>query len=137
MKPMHVFLLASVFCSAPALAATPPAPLPAWEQLTPAQRALVIAPIRDRWNASPEARGRMYQHAQRWQQLTPQQRLAARHGMWKWQHMDPAQRESARALFHRMRDMTPEQRRALRDRWHAMTPQQRHDWVEANRATDD
>jgi hypothetical protein len=33
--------------------------------------------------------------------------------------------------------MTPEQRQQLRDRWRAMTPQQRHDWVEANRAQGD
>ena len=137
MKPLHVLLLGLALCSTPALAATPRATLPAWEQLTPAQRDLVIAPIRDRWNASPDARGRMFEHAQRWRQLTPQQRLRARHGMWKWQHMDPAQRDAVRALFHRMRDMTPEQRQSLRDRWRAMTPQQRRVWVEANRSSAD
>ena len=137
MKLLHALLVCAALCSASALAASPPATLPAWDQLTPAQRDLVIAPIRDRWNASPDARGRMYQHAQRWRQLTPQQRLRARHGMWKWEHMDPGQREAVRALFHRMRDMTPQQRQALRDRWHAMTPQQRREWVEANRASAD
>ena len=119
--------------------AAPPAPatLPAWDQLSPAQRDLVIAPLRDRWNADPQARTRLFQHAQRWQQLTPEQRARMRHGMGKWEHMDPQQREAMRALFHKMRDLTPEQRTALREQWRKMTPQQRREWVEANRSPAD
>jgi hypothetical protein len=124
--------------SGQALAAPPKsAPLPTWEQLSPEQRELVIAPVRDRWNADPSARTRLYEHAQRWRQLTPQQRARARHGLHKWETMDPEQRETMRALFHRMRDLTPEQRQALRERWRAMTPEQRHAWVEANASSAD
>ena len=136
MKSLHVLLLVVGLSPAPAFSAAP-STLPAWDALSPAQRDLVIAPIRDRWNANPDARTRMYEHARRWQQLTPQERATARHGMWKWERMDPAKREAVRALFHKMRDMRPEQRQQLRDRWRAMTPQQRHDWVEANRAQGD
>ncbi len=38
--------------------------MPAWEQLSPAQRELLIAPVRDRWNREPErpqALGRRHQ----------------------------------------------------------------------------
>ena len=116
-------------------AAAPPAPeqaLPAWDQLTPAQRELLLAPLRERWNASPGERARMYDHAERWRSMTPEQRTRARRGMRHWEHMDPARRHEMRALFEKMRGMTPEQRKALRDRWHAMSAAERRDWVEAN-----
>jgi hypothetical protein len=132
-------LLSCLFAiaAAPAWCAGTPETLPAWDQLTPAQRALVIAPIRDRWNSDPDARQRMLGHAQRWQQLTPDQRTRMRRGLGRWEHMDPAQRETMRALFEKMRQSTPEQRQALRDRWRAMTPQQRRDWVRANQPAAD
>jgi predicted Fe-S protein YdhL (DUF1289 family) len=136
LSTVTAFVLA--FAAGSTLAAPPaPAPLPAWDQLSPAQRDLVIAPLRDRWNADPKVRTRLFQHAQRWQQLTPEQRARMRHGLGKWEHMDPQQRETMRALFHRMRDLTPAQRTALREQWRAMTPQQRQEWVEANRAPAD
>ena len=126
--------LVLVLVAGSALASPPAATLPAWDQLSPAQRDLVIAPLRDRWNADPQVRARLFQHAQRWQQLTPEQRARMRHGLRKWEHMDPQQRETMRTLFHRMRDLTPEQRTALREQWRKMTPQQRREWVEANRS---
>ena len=116
---------------APAFAqqAIPAATPPAWEQLTTAQRELLIAPLRDRWNANPDERARMLDHARRWQSMTPEQRAHARKGMRRWEHMSPEQREHARALFQRMRGMSPEQRRALREQWRAMTPDQRREWM--------
>ena len=110
----------------------PPAPLPAWEQLTPAQRDELIAPMRERWNRSPEDRQRMYDHAHRWKLMTPDQRREARKGMERWEQMDPRKREQARALFDRMRDLNPEDRKALKEKWRAMTPEQRQKWIEAN-----
>jgi len=128
------FVLVVALAAGPAFATPPaPAPLPAWDQLSPAQRDLVIAPLRDRWNADPQVRARLFQHAQRWQQLTPEQRARMRHGMGKWEHMDPQQRETMRALFHKMRDLTPGQRTALREQWRKMTPEQRRAWVDGNR----
>jgi hypothetical protein len=138
MNRIRPFLLVLALAAGPALASPPvPTPLPAWDQLSPAQRDLVIAPLRDRWNSDPQMRTRLFQHAQRWQQLTPAQRTRMRHGLGKWEHMDPQQRETMRALFHRMRSLTPEQRSALREQWRKMTPQQRRDWVEANRSPQD
>ena len=106
--------------------------LPAWEQLSPAQRELLVAPMRDRWNSRPGDRARMLGHAQRWQEMTPEQRQRARHGMHRWEKMDPEHRERMRALFGKMRDMDREERKALRAKWHAMTPAQRKAWVEEN-----
>ena len=108
------------------------AAMPAWEQLSPAQRELLVAPIRERWNANPDERARMYEHAQGWQSMTPEQRARARHGMHRWERMDPERREQMRALFEKMRAMSPEQRKALRDQWRAMSPEQRRAWVQAN-----
>lgn len=140
-------LLAVALCAASAVAGAQemaprqaPAPaarsaqtaLPSWEQLTPVQRELLIAPLRERWNANPGERARMYGHAERWRSMTPEQRARARRGLGHWEHMDPARRREMRALFEKMRTMSPEQRKALRDQWHGMTQAQREAWVEAN-----
>ena len=112
-------------------APAPAVSLPAWEQLSTADREALIAPLRDRWNAGDAAhRQRMLEHARQWQTMTPEQRRAARRGMHRWEHLSPDQREQARALFERMRTMDPEQRRALRAQWGAMTPEQRKAWIE-------
>jgi len=106
--------------------------LPAWDQLTPAQRELLIAPMRERWNAEPEQRARMLLHAQRWQQLSPPQRERAHRGVRRWQHMDPAQRAQTRALFEAMRTVAPGQARAFRGRWWGMPPGRRGAWLQAH-----
>ncbi len=125
--------LLAAFLAAPGYASDPPAaPLPAWEQLSTAQREQLIAPMRGRWNAEPEQRARMLQHARRWQQMTAEQRQEARHGMGRWEHMNPEQRNQMRALFQRMRSLAPEQRTALKQQWQQMTPEQRRAWVDAN-----
>lgn len=127
-------LLLACLCVAPAYAqeTARPATHPAWEQLSAAERDLLVAPVRERWNSNPQQRARMMEHAQRWQALTPEQRQRAHHGMDRWAHMDPAKRAHTRALFGKMRDMTPEQRKALREQLKAMTPEQRKAWMEAN-----
>ena len=132
MNRLHPLALVLALVGGQALASEPAQVLPAWEQLTPAQREVLIAPIRERWNESPSTRARLFDHARRWQQLTPKQRAGARHGLRKWDHMDPKERDTMRALFHQMRGMDPEQRRQLRDQWRAMSAQQREDWVQAH-----
>ena len=128
---LALLLPCSVVASPPSPAAGDDAkPMPAWEQLTQAQREVLIAPMRARWNDNQEKRARMYEHARRWQDMTPEQRERAHRGMKRWRHMDPEQREQARALFQQMRGMTTEQRKDLRERWQRMTPEQRHEWVE-------
>jgi len=122
----------------PGLAEQPtPATLPAWEQLTPAQREQLIAPIRERWNSEPEQRQHMLERAQRWKQMTPEQRERAHRGMKHWEHMTPEQREQMRALYGKMRTLPPAERQALKDRWRQMTPEQRSEWVKANPAPPD
>ena len=113
-----------------AFAQTPP---PAWEQLSPAQRETLIAPLRDRYdNAPPPQRQKMLQHGQRWQAMSPGQRDQARKGMRRFEGMSPEQRGQARALFGAMRGLPPAQREALRERWRGMTAEQRRQWVREN-----
>lgn len=129
-------LLACLLALAPLAAfaqQAPPAPLPAWEQLTPEQRELLLAPVRDRWNDSPPGKRQdMLEHAKRWQSMTPEQRKHARHGMKRWQDMPLEKRLHARALFEYIRPLPEAERKAMIERWKAMTPEQRDAWVEAH-----
>jgi Spy/CpxP family protein refolding chaperone len=128
----RLFFLGLLLASGHAWAQSAPAPLPAWEKLTPEQREALIAPVRDRWNREPDERGRMMERAQRWQALTPEQRAQARHGMKRFEGMSPDQRRQARALYGRMKTLTPEQRADLREQWKKMTPEQREAWMRDN-----
>lgn len=125
----------ALLCATSALAQTPaqqtaPAPtLPPWERLSTADRELLLAPVRERWNAHPTERARMLERARHWQRLTPDQRRKLQRGTRRWAGMSPEQRERARAVFHETRKMTPEQRQALRAKWKAMTPEQRDAWL--------
>ncbi len=120
-----------------ASAAPPPAPgaqLPAWEQLSAEQRELLVAPLRERWNASPEDRGRLLEHARRWRELPPDQRERARRGVRRFEQMSPEQRQRARAIFHQTRGMSPEERRAFMQRWKEMSPAERAEWLRTHPA---
>lgn len=142
MKLLRQALVLSLLCSAPVFAQTAPsgAPkpstttrsFPAWEQLSVAEREMLVAPVRERWNSNPEARAKIMDHAQRWQTMTPEQRKKAHRGMKRWGHMTPEQRAQSRALFGEMRNMTPEQRQELRAKWKAMTPAEREAWIKAH-----
>ncbi|HCT24840.1 MAG TPA: hypothetical protein DIW85_01375, partial [Stenotrophomonas sp.] len=67
--------LAQSTATAPAARPAPAAPLPAWEQLSEAQRDSLLAPLRDRWNgADAGQRQRMLSHGQRWQSMSPEER---------------------------------------------------------------
>ncbi|MCW5580439.1 MAG: DUF3106 domain-containing protein [Luteimonas sp.] len=129
-------LLACLLALAPlaAFAQQAPSPaLPAWDQLTPEQRELLLAPLRDRWNGSPPDRRRdMLEHARRWQSMTPEQRSHARHGMKRWQDMSPDKRRHARALFEYIKPLPDAERKAMLEHWKAMTPEQREAWVQAH-----
>ncbi|HDS1581144.1 DUF3106 domain-containing protein [uncultured Stenotrophomonas sp.] len=146
MSRLHILpllLTLSLLPAAPALAQSatptlatrpaPGAPLPAWEQLSEAQRESLLAPLRDRWNSADGGqRQRMLAHGQRWQSMSPEERDKARRGLRRFEHMSPEQREQARALFGQMRELPPAQRDALRERWSQMTPEQRKEWVRDN-----
>lgn len=124
-----------------------PQPLPPWEQLTPAQREELTAPLRERWNANPDERARMLERARRWRAMPPEQRKRAHRGMHRWEHMDPvkraqmrilfertrglpkAQRREAMVLFRAMLPMSPEEREQLKQRWQKMTPEEREQWM--------
>ena len=126
-------LLAPAFAVAQDKPATTP-PLPEWDQLTSAQRDQLTAPLRDRWNSSPDERDRMYERARRWKAMPTDARQRAHHGMQRWERMSPEQRQHAQALFHAMRNLDKPGREAFMEKWHAMTPQQRSAWVEAHPA---
>lgn len=108
--------------------------LPAWDQLSPAQRDLLIAPVRDRWNREPEKRERFMEYAKRWKAMPQPQRERARHGMQRWEGMTPEQRDQARALFHATRGLDKDARNDFMAKWRQMTPQQRADWTKAHPA---
>lgn len=108
--------------------------MPAWEQLSPAQRELLIAPVRDRWNREPERRPQFMEYAKRWKDMPPPQRDHARRGMERWEAMTPEQRDHARAVFNFVHGMSKEDRRAFMDKWQQMTPPQRSEWVKAHPA---
>ena len=137
----HLFLPALLLlaCAGSAFAQSTPAPppaLPEWDRLTPQQRETLIAPLRDRWNDSTDERARMYEHALRWQAMTPQQRELARRGMHRFEHMDPQQRRDAKVLFVKMRGMSAEQRAKLCDEFKAMSPEQKRQWIRQNTPKD-
>lgn len=137
----HLFLPALLLlaCAGSAFAQsapTPPPALPEWGQLTPQQRETLIAPLRDRWNESTDERARMYEHARRWQAMTPQQRELAQRGMHRFEHMDPQQRRDAKVLFVKMRGLSAEQRAKLRDEFKAMSPEQKRQWIRQNTPKD-
>lgn len=139
-RTLCTLLLGLLLCTGGAAVAGGPAvapqSLPAWDQLTPAQRDLLVAPLRERWNANPAERTRLLEHANRWRSMSPDQRKRAHRGMHRWERMDPEHRREMRALYGRMRQLSPEQRKALRAQWHGMTPEQRRNWVDANQPAD-
>lgn len=142
MTPIRTCILAALLgLSASALAAPPAArvdapALPAWDQLDQAQRDILIQPVRDRWDASPEARQRMLRHAERWRQMTPEQRDRARQGMKRWEDMSPERRAEARVLYQHMRQLPEAEREALRARWKTMSAEERQRWLENHRPRD-
>lgn len=132
-----VLLGVALLALAGTVRAAPPAvdtPLPAWEQLTPAQREQLIAPIRDRWNAEPAQRRRMLNHAQRWQSLTPEQRQHARRGVKRWQQMDSEDREQMRMVFDHLHAMPEAERAVFMRKWRAMSAEQKRAWLQAHPA---
>jgi len=129
--PLLSCLLAAGAASAQSAGTAPPA----WDQLLPAQRDQLLAPVRDRWqNADADERRKMLEHARRWQAMTPAERETARHGMHSWKRLPPEQREEARALYSKLRTLPDAERAALRERWRDMTPEQRRQWANANPA---
>lgn len=133
--PLLTLLLGLLLCGQ-AMAQSAATPLPEWDKLTQQQRETLIAPMRDRWDSDVDSRAHMYEHAQRWNNMTPEQRKQARRGMKRFEGMDLRQRQEARAIFLQMEKMTPEQRRQLEEKLKAMTPEQRRAWMEQNRPND-
>lgn len=130
-NPVTFVIPLMLFASALPVHAQSEGPLPDWDHLAPTQRELLVSPLRERWNASPERRAKMLQHARHWSAMTPQQRAQARTGVDRFQTMSPEQREQARAAFERFRGMAPGDKRALRLRLRAMTPEQRAAWLQS------
>ena len=107
---------------------------PEWDQLSPAQRDALVAPLRERWNRNPDERARMAERAQRWKSMPRDQRERAGHGMQRWELMTPEQRSEARALFHAMRGMDKPQRKTFMAQWRQKTPQQKTEWLKSHPA---
>src|SRR6476469_10651152 len=100
MNRIALFALPALLAlGAPAARAQSTATLPDWDHLTPAQRDLLVAPMRERWNGNAQVRQRMWSHAERWRTMTPEQRSQARRGMERFQGMSPDERAQAREAF--------------------------------------
>lgn len=131
--------VANAFAAPPPDAPSPPRaqadkpPPPAWDQLTPTQREMMIAVLRDRWNDNPQERARMLKHAKRWKAMTAEQRRDTRQGMHRWAGMKPEERQRMRAMYERTRELSPQERAALREKLKAMTPEQRREWLRKQR----
>ncbi len=120
--------------NAPVARAASEQSLPAWEQLSPAQREALMTTFRDRWNQSPQQRARLMNYAERWQKMTPEQRQRAQAGKQRWENMTPQQRAQARAAFERRgQGVPPAQRAALREKLKTMSPEQRRAWMKEHR----
>lgn len=103
-----------------------------WEALPEADRAALVAPMRERWErASPAQRQRMLDRARFWASLSPEQKQLARTGVDRYRQARPEQRERLREAWQRLQAMPPEQREAARRTWEALTPRQRRAWLEA------
>ena len=112
--------------------------LPAWDQLTEAQRDTLAASVKERWNNNPEHRAKMLEHAQKWTSMTPDQRKAAMHGRKKFREMSPERREGMRSVYYKAQSYTDAtQRKEFLDGIRKMTPEQRAAWVKANPAPAD
>ncbi|MFA0922070.1 DUF3106 domain-containing protein [Xanthomonas fragariae] len=112
-------------------------PMPEWDRLTQQQRQVLIDALRERWNDVPEERPRMYRHASRWLDMTPDQRMQAEAGMDRFRNMRPDQRREAKALFEHMRTLNQQQRNELQHRWQKMTPAERSIWLHEHPPVDD
>lgn len=150
MNAIRLFPLVLLSAALSANAQQAPTVLPAWNQLSDAQRAELIAPLRDRWDRAPDDRARMLERARRWNSMSPGERRDADRGMHRFERMDPAKRAQMQVLFDKTRDMPPQQRHAtfalfrallpldaaqrdeLLKQWKAMTPAQRDAWVDAH-----
>ena len=135
MKQLHLLMTICLLACTVSLAhaqTASPNPLPAWEELSQAQRDELTAPIRDHWNRAPAERARMLERARRWHAMSPEQRTRAHRGMQRFERMDPERREHARAMFEKMRNLPEAERRDLRERLKKMTPAQRKAWLQEN-----
>lgn len=104
--------------------------VPAWDELSPAQRA-DLAAFADRWDHLPASRrvAILERHA-RWQQASPEDRQNMRKGERVFRRMTPAQREAMRRSMAVVRTLPADEQRSLRQRWRALTPKERGDWLD-------
>ena len=107
--------------------------MPAWDQLSAAQRDALTASVKERWNNNPEHRAKMMEHAQKWASMTPDQRKAAMQGRKKFRQMSPERRDAMRAVYYKAQSYTDDaQRKTFLESIKKMTPEQRAAWVKAN-----
>lgn len=85
-------LAAQTDASASPSGTTASSPTP-WDSLTEADRAALLAPVRERWErATPAQQQRYLERARFWASLTPEQKQQARRGMRRWADADPEAR---------------------------------------------
>ena len=89
-------------------------------------RQLQLANGAERWvDMSPEQRERAQQRFKEWRNLTDAQRDQIRDRYRDFQNLPPEQKRRIRNNFQRFKDMSPERRQRLRERFRDLTPEQR------------
>lgn len=109
----------------PAVAATPNAGGPAWNELQPShQRAL--APLRQHWaGIDADRKSKWIAVAQRFGAMPQAERDRVQARMAQWAALSPAERGSARQNFQELRNLPAEDRQALWEAYNALPAEQK------------
>ena len=68
--------------------------------------------------------------AQRWQQMTPEERQQARQNQHLYDTLPPAKQQQLHDAFQRFQQLPPEQRDELRRQWQQQSPEERQHWLQ-------
>jgi hypothetical protein len=131
-----VAVLAAVAAPSLAYAQSEAAPIPqgvrvpAWKQLSPAQRR-DLARLADRWDTMPASRRvAILERWQRWQSIPPEQRETLRRGERNFQSMPAPLRAQMRRSLAAVAELPPAEQRRLRATWRSLSPELRREWLE-------
>jgi hypothetical protein len=136
MIPLGLVALAFAFGLSTRLAAQPAGTADAagtpWSELSEADRAALVEPMRERWErATPEQQQRYLERARFWASLTPEQKRMARSGAERWRASDARQRGRLREAWQRLQALPPAEREAARRTWESLDAKQRRAWLDA------
>jgi hypothetical protein len=90
---------------------------PAWQQLTPAQRG-VLLPLAAEWNQMPaQQRNRLVGVANQYPKMKPKEQQRVRERLTDWAKLKPHERELARERYKKMKQLPPEKHKDVKRKW--------------------